>query len=176
MSKETISFAILTKELKEAGADFDFKALAAKAIKALGASEDAVNAAAESVAELGKALEQSAVSVTTLNEQIAQLQAAADSTDLNERIEALETELEASNQEKDAALEAVAELGKRMDIYQNNADGSVIVEVRGLTKKLIGNRFSLKGEQAMDAKTLSQRPDLLERMLDTKSGSLVDPE
>ena len=113
--------------------------------------------------------------------EVDQLNATITSTqelilELQETNQKLTFELETKGEDLDAALEQVSELGKQLDLQQKNTDGSLIVTVLGVAKKIVGNRFHFKGEERMDAKALSQRPDLLEKMVKMQSASLVDLE
>lgn len=74
----------------------------------------------------------------------------------------------------DDALAQVGELGKMLDLQQSVRDGSIIVHVDGVAKKLLGDRFHLKGEKQMNAQEISKRPDLLEKMVAIRSDAIVD--
>jgi|GEM_PF-5885642 len=149
-----ITAASLQTILDKADDKTDFKKILEELISSLQVIETNEAAAAQKISALKEQLDAANI---IIGEQRIALVAAED----------LQAEL-------DSALEQVGELGKMLDLQQSVRDGSVIVQVDGIAKKLLGNRFHLKGEKEMDAQAISKRPDLLQKMVAMASDALVD--
>lgn len=97
----------------------------------------------------------------------AKLQTAED------RITELEEDLEAERETSAEALEQMAEMGKKLNLLEKHKGSDCeIVTIAGQEYKLIGKNFRTR-KGRLTAEELAKDPELLEEMLEKKSGSLV---
>lgn len=114
--------------------------------------------------KLGESAEKAAREMAALVEKLK----AAES-----RITELEEDLEAEKETSAEALEQMAEMGKKLNVLEKHKGSDCeIVTIAGQEYKLIGKKFRTR-KGRLTAEELAKDPELLEEMLEKKSGSLV---
>lgn len=149
--------------------------------QALKVAQDQNSINAETISELGEKLQEAESEVSELKAKLAALN--SNSPKESDEIKKLKQELSASIAEKEAAvteansaIAQMAELGKKLDILeQNKGSENPIIELEGKYYKIIGNRFLVKGKE-LNAVDLSKNTEELKRMISIGSGSLVEVE
>jgi len=180
-----ITSASLAAEFKKAKAE-DLPALVQKAIDALAGAETALSSANSSISTLSDQLSSANSSNSTLTEQLnsansnistltGQLNSAnSQNSDLQTQLNSEKDKTAELSDSLDEALKEVETLAKKVDVLGRNQEpGQMIIGHNGVDHVLIGSNFIFPKIGKLTAEQLSQRPDLLDKMLESKSAAFV---